>query len=706
MANAIIQLPIPYVGDFNKGRPIFNGKIYIGEPDLDPSVPANQKIVSGIQSDGTLVAMSQPIRTSSGGYPTYNGSPVRLSVAGAYSLKILNQKDEEEYYFGNVLQGAPVVFSDNPVLFAQTAERLQDLDAEVGQLYQTKGFTDAGDAGAAQYMAVPAGTGVNDGILFIDTAAGPQFQRLPIPIQHFDSVADAKLARWLGIGDFVSTRGYYSELSGGGSSYIVVAAGTGVDDGGSYMNLLNLNQIELDYNGAVNIYQFGAKADGVTNNDAPINAALDLAKVMAADEYLVVTVPPGDLPFIFTDLSPSARTTFKGTGGVLKLEDNTTISSTTNYYLIYNLAGDSVVYDSLIVDGNPATNQREFSTGVADLITCSGKNSSVLDCRLIDAPDSAVMFSNVFNGRCDRNIISGASDAGIYVNGAENSIPQNISVSSNSVRDCHTVGIALKRGLNTALVSNNYVFRCGNGLSHEDFGEGNGGHPTNMTIVGNNFSDIGYMWRTPPLPAETGMTLNRLTNSVVSNNNIQGNGGSGIDVAGGVNSIISGNLINGYTTSPNSTQDGIVIRSRVDSVTSQVTTTKNLTIIGNSVDNIADKALNLTDPLAVNVTMMMNNVKSLGNAGMYIATGVTNVVATYNILEALPADLDIRFVNGSNCILRGNIAINDGNGDYYKRNGPIIGFYTPQFIGQRALDTSTTPGTWYTSTGLTNSDWS
>lgn len=112
MANAIIQLPIPYIGDFSKGRPLFNASIYVGVPDLDPEIPANQLQIVGIQEDGAEVNLNQPVLTGSGGYPTYNGSPVRLSVDGAYSLKINDKQGSQEYYFSNVLNGAPLTTED------------------------------------------------------------------------------------------------------------------------------------------------------------------------------------------------------------------------------------------------------------------------------------------------------------------------------------------------------------------------------------------------------------------------------------------------------------------------------------------------------------------------------------------------------------------------------------------------------------------
>lgn len=230
MANSLVRLPLPYIGDFNKGRPLFNAQIFIGEPDLDPEIPANQKVVTGRQEDGTLVTMSQPVRTSSGGYPIYNNAPIELLVDGAYSLKVLNKNNGQEYYFADVEAGRPVTFDDKPVLYR-------------------------------------------------------------------DTVAEAKADVDLTVGMYVTTKGYHSPNDGGGANYIVVAGGTRTDDGGSYHDMANGNQLE--YLGeTISLYQFGAIGDGVADDAGRINAALNsgLAIIQSGGNFLFesdILIPSG-----------------------------------------------------------------------------------------------------------------------------------------------------------------------------------------------------------------------------------------------------------------------------------------------------------------------------------------------------------------------------------------------------------------------------
>lgn len=92
----------------------------------------------------------------------------------------------------------------------------------------------------------------------------------------FDTVVDMKAATFLKVGDKVRTLGYYSAGDGGGNDYEIVAAGTGTDNGGSFIDLTGVSgQAKgLFIYGSVNVEQFGAVGDGVTDDTAAIRRAL------------------------------------------------------------------------------------------------------------------------------------------------------------------------------------------------------------------------------------------------------------------------------------------------------------------------------------------------------------------------------------------------------------------------------------------------
>lgn len=94
----IVELSPGYYPNTSKGRPLSLAYIYVGIPDLDPTVVANQKTLSVQQEDGTIVAVTQPIRTNAGGVPTYLGESVTLLVEGDYSLAVLDNSSVQVYY--------------------------------------------------------------------------------------------------------------------------------------------------------------------------------------------------------------------------------------------------------------------------------------------------------------------------------------------------------------------------------------------------------------------------------------------------------------------------------------------------------------------------------------------------------------------------------------------------------------------------------
>lgn len=81
----------------------------------------------------------------------------------------------------------------------------------------------------------------------------------------YNTATEAKADVKLDIGQSVKTNGYSSIGDGGGGVYIVVAGGTGVDDGGSYHDIDNGNQLELIINGPIEFAKFGTSSSAKAN---------------------------------------------------------------------------------------------------------------------------------------------------------------------------------------------------------------------------------------------------------------------------------------------------------------------------------------------------------------------------------------------------------------------------------------------------------
>ena len=82
----------------------------------------------------------------------------------------------------------------------------------------------------------------------------------------------------IGLGDAIETAAYWAGSQYGGAHYLVATAATGVDDGGSFVDVASSTPVQLRavFGDSVDITQFGARPDG-TESTASIQAAIDHA---------------------------------------------------------------------------------------------------------------------------------------------------------------------------------------------------------------------------------------------------------------------------------------------------------------------------------------------------------------------------------------------------------------------------------------------
>ncbi|WP_338511335.1 phage tailspike protein [Erwinia aphidicola] len=84
-------------------KALANGRIYVGEPDTDPTIPSNQKQIFLLNESGSSVPIPQPVVINSGGHAVYGGQLIRkLSTDGNYSMAIYDAYGAQEYYFDNM----------------------------------------------------------------------------------------------------------------------------------------------------------------------------------------------------------------------------------------------------------------------------------------------------------------------------------------------------------------------------------------------------------------------------------------------------------------------------------------------------------------------------------------------------------------------------------------------------------------------------
>ena len=148
-----IQNPVIYVNDPTKSRAIFNGKLFFGVVDTDPTIAANQKLVKKVEENGSLTNLTQPVATNSGGSPTLDGTtPIVLDVDGDYSYQANDRFDAKIVFVSRVenpedgSQGfSGVVVSETITLtLAQTTLVFTTIDANASVYYLQSQINDQG----------------------------------------------------------------------------------------------------------------------------------------------------------------------------------------------------------------------------------------------------------------------------------------------------------------------------------------------------------------------------------------------------------------------------------------------------------------------------------------------------------------------------------------------------------------------------------
>jgi hypothetical protein len=172
------------------GKPLDNGKIYIGTVNQDPQ--NNQQPVFW-DAAGTIPA-AQPIRTVAG-YISYNGSPALIYVDGNYSLKVLTKNDEQVYYVpdylmvGNQSALTPVT----GVAQISTYNVLRSYSGAATLVY-VAGRTNDQDGAAGSFAVDESDTtsADNDGTIIVD-ALGRRWKRqgsLVVNVKWFGATGD------------------------------------------------------------------------------------------------------------------------------------------------------------------------------------------------------------------------------------------------------------------------------------------------------------------------------------------------------------------------------------------------------------------------------------------------------------------------------------------------------------------------------------
>lgn len=284
-----------YVNDPTKSRALFNASLFFGLPDEDPQIPANQKLVKALQENGSLVTLTQPVATNSGGNPVFQGSPVVLEVDGDYSYKALNSSGTQVIFIPRVSNPADesvgfsgVVVTEQVTLSSpgQTTVVLSNLGAQESVFYLITSVGDQGvlakttDYTVTDSVTIELTQSYNVGDVILARQNDPTGQLIPInedaaALLVFDDATAAQSSAVSGnlvAGQTLTLNGNAAAGDGlGGDKYLVIVTAFSNDD----VNFIDLNgtlQLALSNN----YYRF-------QNYSETIDTALISATVLNMD---------------------------------------------------------------------------------------------------------------------------------------------------------------------------------------------------------------------------------------------------------------------------------------------------------------------------------------------------------------------------------------------------------------------------------------
>lgn len=399
-------------------------------------------------------------------------------------------------------------------------------------LYPTEADADANTFGNADWVIDNLGTSTN-------TA------------QYAATVAIMKTLG-LAVGDVIETGGYTSAGDGGGARYVIVAGGTGTDDGGLYHDLDNGNQAKQIIEDRLSLASYGALGSG--DDTTKIQAALDSG----------ITDIQG-----VASTSHALSSTLTVPANVNLFMDGVTFTAATHFKMFDFVSGGSIRGATLTGAGDTSFTSGSWGIG------CSGTNNSpsaptyttapeILDCDISSFGEYGIKFEYAQNGRIEGCRISDVGYAGI------GGISCNdIIVTNNTIKDIDQgsstdgYGIFIDRADGTSETSEPRSYRCiisNNIIKNVQVGGNGQGLDTHAGvdfIFDSNVvkdCDSGIRLATSQISGTEQLGCIRC---VVSNNVVQRSLSSSVNIGIGVSGALSGSTVNQYAV------DNVVVGNTV-----------------------------------------------------------------------------------------------------------------------------------------------
>ncbi len=290
-----------------------------------------------------------------------------------------------------------------------------------------------------------------------------------------------------------------------------------------------------------NVMDFGAVADGATDDSAAIQAAIDAAEVAGGTVFL----PDGTYRITAALTLTAPDVVLRGQsmhGAIIKLGNTVDLNG-----INLNHAADRCIIENLTFDGNKANNTSGIGVQTNAVTATTTLDDVVIrHCWFKDWSEYGIRGNGagtdlaINNLLIEANTFEGTEDHAIFLNWTcpeariiNNKIKNTSSVNAN--------GIWIGNGSDRSLIANNHVADV-SGFGIEVF------DAERINIEGNVVSNA----------ADKGISCDKNHHGVVSGNVIEASAGDGIENAGSVPLTITGNSIIGGLRPVSASQSGQV----------------------------------------------------------------------------------------------------------------------------------------------------
>ncbi|WP_052752521.1 phage tailspike protein [Tatumella morbirosei] len=182
-----------------------NGKIFIGQPDTDPTFPQNQIPVFVENECGKMVQVPQPIVINTAGYPVYHGQIAKFVTTQNYSMAVYDSYMVQQFYWDDlstidpqtaytILTGKLASPTGRGLIgYATSFAALREIIPEqAGQLITLLGYNSGSTLGGGEFISVENVT--DDGVVYAATSGTYGWKR------RVTSIIDPYMAGCVGDG--------------------------------------------------------------------------------------------------------------------------------------------------------------------------------------------------------------------------------------------------------------------------------------------------------------------------------------------------------------------------------------------------------------------------------------------------------------------------------------------------------------------------